>query len=55
MNNIIDYIDWRGDLTFKYSPMNEVDAVILSQIAYIDFTEIVSSLSDSAVNGLTAR
>ena len=43
MNNIIDYIDWRGDLTFKYSPMNEVDAVILSQLAYIDFTGIVSS------------
>ena len=50
MNNIIDYIDWRGDLTFKYSPMNEVDAVILSQLAYIDFTGIVSSNFNESIS-----
>lgn len=43
MNNIIDYIDWRGDLSFKISPLNEIDAVILSQLAYIDFSDIVSA------------
>lgn len=43
MKNIIDYIDWRGDLTFKQSSFNEIDAVIFTQIAYIDFSGIVSS------------
>ena len=25
MGNILDYLDWRGDLTFEQSPFNEVD------------------------------
>lgn len=25
MRNIMDYISWRGDLTFAQSPFNEVD------------------------------
>lgn len=56
MNTIIDYVDWRGDLSFKQSPFNEIDAVIFTQLAYIDFSEIVSSdfnktilLKDAAV------
>lgn len=43
MNTIIDYVDWRGDLTLKQSPFNEIDAVIFTQLAYIDFSEIVNS------------
>ena len=27
MGNILDYLDWRGDLTFEQSPFNEVDNV----------------------------
>lgn len=50
MNNIIDYIDWRGDLTFKNSPINELDAAILSQLAYIDFSGIVSSEFDELIS-----
>ena len=41
MPNVIDYIEWRGDLTFKESPFNEVDNIILSQIAYVDLSEVV--------------
>lgn len=29
MGNILDYLDWRGDLTFEQSPFNEVDNLIL--------------------------
>ena len=43
MSTIIDYVDWRGDLSFDQSPFNEIDAVIFTQLAYIDFTEIVNS------------
>ena len=43
MGNILDYLDWRGDLTFYQSPFNEVDNLLLSQLPYIDFDGIVSS------------
>ncbi len=56
MNTIIDYVDWRGDLSFEQSPFNEIDAVIFTQLAYIDFSKIVDSdfgktitLKDAAV------
>ncbi len=34
MSNILDYLDWRGDVNFSVDSFNEVDNVILSQIAY---------------------
>ena len=41
MANIMDYVAWRGDLSFLESPFNEVDNLILTQIAFIDFEGIV--------------
>ena len=38
--NLYDYIRWRGDVTFKVSPYNEVDNLFLSQIPYLDFKGI---------------
>jgi len=35
--NILDYLDWRGDLTFRQSPVCSVDALIFSSLAYINF------------------
>lgn len=43
MANIMDYLDWRGDLTLAQSPFNEVDNLILSQLVYINFDYIVPS------------
>ena len=34
MNNILDYLKWRGDLTFKQSPFNSIDSLILARAAY---------------------
>ncbi|OJF76112.1 MAG: hypothetical protein BKP49_08145 [Treponema sp. CETP13] len=34
MSSIMDYVLWRGDLTFKEYPFNEIDGLILSQLAY---------------------
>lgn len=34
MSNILDYIYWRGDLSFEQSEFNEVDNLILSTFAY---------------------
>ena len=36
MGNILDYLDWRGDLTFEQSPFNEVDNLILACFYYLD-------------------
>ncbi|MFD2117134.1 Mbeg1-like protein [Paenibacillus yanchengensis] len=41
MANIMDYLDWRGDLSFSQSPFNEVDSLILSQLVYVNFDYIV--------------
>jgi hypothetical protein len=38
--NIIDYLDWRGDLTFSNSPFCQVDSLIFSRLAYFDFTSL---------------
>ena len=35
MANILDYITWRGDLTFKQAEFNEVDNLILSAFSYL--------------------
>ncbi len=41
MNNIMDYLDWRGDLSFEIDPLNEVDSLILSTLTYIEFDSLV--------------
>ncbi len=38
--DIFDYLKWRGDLTFAQSAPNEVDALILSILAYLDFSPV---------------
>ena len=30
MANIIDYLNWRGDITFDERPINDVDNIILA-------------------------
>ena len=37
MTNILDYLKWRGDLTFTQDPPNAVDGLIFSTLAYIPF------------------
>ncbi len=41
MADLLDYIKWRGDLTFSQAPINEVDGLILSNMSYVDFSGIV--------------
>ncbi|MBQ7525969.1 MAG: DUF2974 domain-containing protein [Abditibacteriota bacterium] len=37
MYNIFDYLTWRGDIPFSADPFNEVDNMILAELAYTDF------------------
>lgn len=46
MADMLDYIEWRGDITFKQSPFNDVDNIIMSQIAYVDFKNIVPDIKE---------
>ena len=42
MANILDYLDWRGDLTLTERGFNEVDNLLLAELSYLDFGGIVS-------------
>lgn len=41
MANMVDYLEWRGDLSFRTSGFNEVDNLLLAQMAYVDFGDII--------------
>ena len=41
MSNFFDYITWRGDLSFKVSPFNQIDSTILCQILYANFETMI--------------
>ncbi|MBQ8310529.1 MAG: DUF2974 domain-containing protein [Clostridia bacterium] len=62
MGTVYDYLDWRGDLTFREVPPNEVDCLLFSVISYMDFQEIVPDAHTNgsislmaAANGFLAR
>ena len=40
MGNIMDYINWRGDLSFEQSKFNEVDNLILACFSYVNLDGI---------------
>ena len=41
MANLLDYLDWRGDLSLTAAPFNEVDNLILAELSFVDFRGIV--------------
>jgi len=41
MPNVLDYLDWRGDLSFSDVPCCEVDNLILSLLSYLDFSGLL--------------
>jgi hypothetical protein len=41
MANLMDYLDWRGDLPLTADPFNEVDNLILAELSFVDFKGIV--------------
>ena len=47
MPNILDYVDWRGDITFDKSPFNDIDNLIFTQLSYINFDGIVPSFNEN--------
>ncbi|NLS85976.1 MAG: hypothetical protein GXZ14_10365, partial [Ruminococcaceae bacterium] len=35
MSNMLDYLMWRGDISFENSPVNEVDELVFAYISYV--------------------
>ena len=46
MADILDYLKWRGDLSFSQDPPNGVDALIFSALAYIQYGGRVEQYPD---------
>lgn len=44
---LLDYLKWRNDISLKISPFNDIDNVILSCLAYIDFGEFFANSDES--------
>jgi len=37
MANMLDYLAWRGDVSFEASPWNEIDGLLIATLSYLDF------------------
>ncbi len=49
MANILDYLDWRGDLPFSASSFNAVDALILAELSYFPAESIIPAGIDKTI------
>lgn len=49
MANILDYLNWRGDISFLYSPFNEVDNLILSRLSYFPFENFIKNVETFSI------
>jgi hypothetical protein len=47
--NLFAYLKWRGDLSIKEFPLNEIDALILSELSYIRFEGVVPEVGSEEV------
>lgn len=41
MASLSEYLVWRGDISFEEVPLNVVDALLLSQLSYVNFQGII--------------
>ena len=55
MANIIDYIQWRADLSLKESGFNEIDSLILNRFSYLPFDEIIKENEIVTIKELSER
>lgn len=44
MADLLDYVLWRGDISFEAAALNEIDCLIFVQLSYIKFDDIVPVL-----------
>lgn len=47
--NMIDYLVWRGDLTFSQSAFNEVDNLLMCYLAYVNLDHVAPGMGEEAI------
>ncbi len=48
MNNLIDYIEWRGDISFDKSPLNDIDLCVFTQMMMnLNFVDCEMTLEEA--------
>lgn len=50
MADLFDYLQWRGDLSFRQSPANRVDALIFAALSYISFGGSVEAMPEVPIS-----
>ena len=50
MGNILDYLDWRGDLSLGQDPFNDVDNLILASLSYLEFDGVVPGIGEGSIS-----
>ncbi len=53
--NLIDYIRWRGDLSFKADPFNDVDNLIFAQMIYAEIGDVMNGVDRITIEQLHER
>jgi hypothetical protein len=53
MADLFDYLKWRGDLTFRQSPFNPVDNIILTHVSYLPLDDIVPGIEENKTITIT--
>ena len=43
MENLFDYLAWRGDLSFSEASQNEIDGLIFSELSYVPFEDVITA------------
>ena len=49
-DNFLKYLEWRGDLSFDKSPFNCVDALIFSQLIYLNYDNLLEQPFSSQIS-----
>lgn len=47
MSNILDYLDWRGDIRMSDAPFNAVDNLLLSELSYVALDGILPGMEEN--------
>ncbi len=55
MSNILDYLSWRGDLSFRKSSFNEVDSLILNRLSYLPLESLIKENEEISIKELFNR
>ncbi len=55
MSNILDYLDWRGDLSFRRSSFNEVDSLIFNRLSYLPLECLINKDEEISIFELFNR